>query len=76
MYRHATSCFMSGSHCSEGFSLIEEFLDDYYTKVRAMLQDSKFSEMKARNFIETCCPLLLRPNSTDKKAHEFDKVQI
>ena len=70
MYRHSTNSFMSGSYCSEGYRLIEEFLDQYYDKLRAMLEDQKFSTMKAKNFMETCCPLFVRPN--DKKVQEYD----
>ena len=39
-----------------------------------MLEDQKFSTMKAKNFMETCCPLFVRPN--DKKVQEFDIKQI
>ena len=70
MYRHSTHSFMSGSFNSQGYFLIEEFLDQFYVKLWNMLEDQKFSTMKAKNFMETCCPLFVRPN--DKKVQEFD----
>lgn len=74
MYRHATNSFMSGFHCAEGYGLIEEYLDLYYAVLRAMLCDSKFSTLKAKNFMETCCPLQWRPD--EQKAEGFDLVEM
>jgi len=72
MYRNATNSFVSGIYCTEGYVLIEPYLDQYYSVLLAMLYDSKFSRTKAKNFMETCCPLHWRTD--EKKATEFDLV--